>query len=96
MSSSRSSALFKRLKLLDERELDRLIERQIRLYDPAIHSMAQMGKELASALSRDDLPADEKLALFKATQNRYNKIKPSAVAILPTGAMAAQSQTRYS
>ena len=78
MSSSRSSALFKRLKLLDEQEFDRLIERQIRQYDPAIHSMAQMRKDMDSALSRDDF-----LSLFTATQNRYNKIKPPNVASLP-------------
>ena len=83
MSSSRanSASLFKRLKLLDEQELDRLIERQIRQYDPSIHSMAQMKKDMDNVLSREDIPAEEKIALFKASQQRFNKIKPQEAAV---------------
>ena len=39
-------ALFKKLKLVDEHELEQLIEKQIRQYDPRIRSMALLQKEM--------------------------------------------------
>ena len=67
-------AAFKKLKLVDEHELEQLIEKQIRQYDPRIRSMALLEKEMGSALNRDDLAPEEKLALFKSAQHRYDKM----------------------
>ena len=68
IKKNNSMAIFKKLKLVDEMELERLIEKQLRQYDPKIHSMALMKKEMDQALARQDLVPEEKLALFHGAQ----------------------------
>ena len=67
-------AAFKNINLVDDQELQQLIEKQIRQYDPRIRSMALLEKEIGSALNRDDLTSEEKFALFKSAQHRYHKM----------------------
>jgi hypothetical protein len=66
-----SSAMFKRLKLLDEQELDRLIEKQIRQYDPNLRGMVAMRKEMDEVMGREDLNPEERIALYKSAQQRF-------------------------
>ena len=65
---SASSAIFKRLKLLDEQELDRLIEKQIRQYDPNLRGMVALRKEMDQGMCREDLNPEERIALYKSAQ----------------------------
>ena len=67
-------AAFKKLKLVDEHELEQLIEKPIRQYDPRIRSMALHAKDMGSALNRDHLAPEEKLPLVKSAQPRYDKM----------------------
>ena len=71
-------ALFKKLKLVDEKEIEQLIEKRLKQYDPRIHSMAQMQNDMTQILTQDNLPPEEKLAIFKASQQRYDRLKDSA------------------
>ena len=68
---SRHSNLFKRLKLVDEEELHRLVERQLREYNPQLKAMADRKIELDNVLERKDLTPEERLALFEANKQRY-------------------------
>ena len=74
---SASSAIFKRLKLLDEQELDRLIEKQIRQYDPNLRGMVAMRKEMDEVMCREDLNPEERIALYKSAQQRFLKLRPT-------------------
>lgn len=65
----------KKLKLVDEAELTRLIMKQLRDYDPALQVLAQMKQEMDSALQHTDITPDEKIALFKSIQQRFSHIK---------------------
>ena len=66
--------MFKKLKLFDEHELEQLIEKQIRQYDPRIRGMTLLQKEMEDTLNRSDLAPEEKLALCKSAQHRYDKM----------------------
>ena len=70
-------ASFKQLKLIDEQELNRLIEKQIRQYDPALKILASVRKEMNTLMERNDLLPEEKLALYQSAQQRFDSIKPS-------------------
>ena len=65
------SNLFKRLKLVDEEELHRLVERQLREYNPQLKAMADRKIEIDNVLERKDLTPEEKLALVEANKQRY-------------------------
>ena len=70
-----TSALFKRLKLIDEQELNRLVEKQLREYDPTIRSLATLHREMQEIEGRSDLTPEEKVALLSATQQRFSQLK---------------------
>ncbi|KAF0138736.1 MAG: hypothetical protein FD143_3616, partial [Ignavibacteria bacterium] len=66
----------KKLKLVNEQELTRLIEKQIRQYDPGLKVLANIQHEMDTIMEREDLLPEEKLALYKSAQLRFAKIKP--------------------
>ena len=72
-----SSPIFKRLKLLDEQDLDRLIEKQIRQYDPYLRGMVAMRKEMDDVMCREDLIPEERIPLYKSGQQRFFKLRPT-------------------
>ncbi|KAF0147100.1 MAG: hypothetical protein FD143_3110 [Ignavibacteria bacterium] len=80
----------KKLKLVDEQELTRLIEKQIRQYDPGLKVLANLRQEMDTVMEREDLLPEEKLALYKSAQLRFVKVKPvlssnlSSLVQLPT------------
>ncbi|KAF0144314.1 MAG: hypothetical protein FD143_3390 [Ignavibacteria bacterium] len=80
----------KKLKLVNEQELTRLIEKQIRQYDPGLKVLANIQHEMDTVMEREDLLPEEKLALYKSAQLRFAKIKPilfsnnSSIDHLPT------------
>ena len=88
---SASSAIFKRLKLLDEQELDRLIEKQIRQYDPNLRGIVAMRKEMDEVMCREDLNPEERIALYKSAQERFFKLRPTCTT--DTTIIAAQAPT---
>ena len=68
---------FQKLKLVDEQELGHLIEKQIRQYNPTLKVLANIYQEMDTAMGREDLLPEEKLALYKNAQQRFAKIKQS-------------------
>ena len=66
-----SSNLFKKLKLIDEHEIQRLVEKHLRQYDPSSRTLANLHQDMDMVIQRDDITPEERIALLKATQNRF-------------------------
>ena len=88
MASSRSglgklhnNVPFKKLRLVDEDEMIRLIEKRLKDYNPALRARAHLRMQMNDTLHRSDLPSDEKLAIFKANQQKYRKIQQNQMGI---------------
>lgn len=67
--------LFKKLKLIDEQEIGRLVEKRLKEYDPGLRSLANMYREMDGVMNREDLAPEEKLALYKTTHQRFSNMK---------------------
>ena len=81
--------------LIDEGELDRLQQRQLRDYSPELQSMARLQTQMAEVLARKDLSPQDKLSMLSGQQGRFDKIKKD-IGVLSGGpsltpAMAAPS-----
>ena len=74
-SSARMSKSFIKKVLIDEGELDRLQQRQLRDYSPELQSMARLQTQMAEVLARKDLSPQEKLNMLSGQQSRFDKIK---------------------
>ena len=66
-------ALFKKLKVIDEQEVGRMVEKYLRQYDPALRLLANTHQEMGSILARNDLTPEEKFSLFKCNQQLFFK-----------------------
>ena len=75
--------LYKRLKLVDEDELHRLIEKQIRDYNPNLKAMADRKIDMQSVFDRKDLTPEEKLLLIEANQQRFTQLQNKMNFTLP-------------
>ena len=84
-----TSALYKKLKLVDDQEIGRLFEKYLREYDPALRVLANSHREMETILGRKDLSPEEKFSLFKSNQQRFSKLKvpPAEVPFGPTVGM---------
>ena len=69
------SKSFLKKVLIDEGELDRLQQRQLRDYSPELQSMARLQTQMAEVLGRKDLSPQEKLSMLSGQQSRFDKIK---------------------
>ena len=70
-----ASSLFKRLKLIDEQELTRIVEKQIKEYNPGIRSLANLQQEMDGVVNNEGISPVEQLALYQSAQQRFRKIK---------------------
>ena len=82
--------------LIDEAELERLQQRQLREYSPELGSMARYQAQMKEVMARSDLTAAEKLSILSGLQRRFDKIKrdvgvlsSSVAAAVPPAANAA-------
>ena len=66
---------FRKLRVLDEDEYQRLQERSIKEYDPKIRTMAFLQTEIDQLLSDPSLSSSDKLRLFQMAQNRLMNLK---------------------
>ena len=71
----RMSKSFIKKVLIDEGELDRLQQRQLRDYSPELQSMARLQTQMAEVLARKDLSPQDKLSMLSGQQSRFDKIK---------------------
>ena len=61
--------------LIEQDELDRLQQRQIRDYSRELHNMAVIRKQIAEVLSKRGMSADAKLSLLSTYQTRFDKLQ---------------------
>ena len=85
---SQSSNLYKRLKLVDEEELHRLVEKHIKEYNPELKAMADRKIEIAQIMEKKDLEPEETLALVEMNKQRYGKYQNTPYNPSPLGLMA--------
>ena len=65
--STKISSFSKKI-LIDQAELDRLQQRQIREYSPELQSMTEIGNNISNVLADKSLSAEEKLSLLSTYQ----------------------------
>ena len=70
---------FTKMKMVEEAELLRLKDKQIREYNPQIRSMSFYQNEIDDILTDNKLSASDKLTLIGVAEKRYNGIKSSTV-----------------
>ena len=73
--NSAAAIMFKKLKLIDEQEIQRLVEKQLRDYDPVIRTLGKLQTEMDSVLNRTDLSPEEKQALYQANLCKFLSMK---------------------
>ena len=61
--------------LIEQAELDRLQQRQLRDYSPELHSMAALHRQTMDILSRKDLDEGAKLKMLSTIDSRFNQLK---------------------
>ena len=76
--------------LVDEAELDRLQQRQLREYSPELASLSRLKSDMDSILRRYGLSPQEKLTRLAAVQGRFEKIRKDAC-VLSSSASAIAS-----
>ena len=76
--------------LVDEAELDRLQQRQLRVYSPELASLSRLKSDMDSILRRSGLSPQEKLTRLAVVQGRFEKIRKDA-GVLPSSASAIAS-----
>ena len=62
--------------LVEQRELDRMQQRQLKDYSPELSALARLRTtQMAETLSRKDLSDDQKLQLIYSYQSRFDKLQ---------------------
>ena len=82
-----TSSLFKKI-LIEQAELDRLQQRQLRDYSPELPAMARLLNNIKDIISRKKLFAEKRLNLISDLQIQFDKLK-NKTAVL-SGAFLAQ------
>ena len=71
---------FQKARLVNEEELSRLVEKQIREYNPNLRILGQIQLQQESILNNPRLSSDDKLQLFKKLQQRFSHMKHVSLA----------------
>ncbi len=71
---------FQKARLVNEEELSRLVEKQIREYNPNLRILGQIQLQQESILNNPRLSSDDKLQLFKKLQQRFSTMKHVSIA----------------
>ena len=85
----------RKMVLLEQAEVERLRQKQLRDYNPTLSAMARAQGDLENILTNDDLTGDEKMTLLQEAQQRFTHLKSSMgpIAAAPTVSLA-QSQVQ--
>ena len=75
--------------LVDEAELVRLQQRQLREYSPELASLSRLKSDMDSILRRPNLSAQEKLTRLAAVQGRFEKTRKNAGVLSSSSAATA-------
>ena len=68
---------YRKMVLLEEAEVDRLRQKQIREYDPTIGAMAHAQADIDDALTKSKLSDEQKLNLLFQAQQRFRHLRAS-------------------
>ena len=60
--------------LVEQAELDRMQQRQIKEYSQELYSLARLQTYMAEIIARKDLNTEQKLNLQSSYQNRFDKL----------------------
>ena len=77
--------------LVDEAEMDRLQQRQLRESSPELASLSRLKSDMDSILRRSNLTPQEKLTRLAAVQGRFEKIRQDAGVVFSSAAAAIAS-----
>ena len=77
--------------LVDQAELDRMQQRQIKDYSPELHSLARLQTLIAETLARKDIPDEKKLELLYSYQSRFDKLQRDTGALFSSSLMSASA-----
>ena len=96
---------YRKMMLLEEAEVDRLRQKQIREYDPTLSALGRAQAQMEAFLLDDKLSDEEKLMLIEQAQQKFKRLKSAigpienvqpvtvpvaaAAAVVPPGAVAA-------
>ena len=70
-----TSKHFRKVRLVDENELSRLVEKRIKEYNPNLNVLGRLQLQQDSILNEPELTSEDKLNIFKSLQNRFTNIK---------------------
>ena len=80
---------FSKKVLIEQGELDRLQQRQLRDYSPELQLMARLQNHIRDIMSRKNLSAEERLNLISGKQIQFDKLKKETGVL--SGALPAQA-----
>ena len=80
---------FSKNVLIEQGELDRLQQRQIRDYSPELQSMARLQNHIRDIMSRENLSAEERLNFISGEQIYFDKLKKETGVL--SGALPVQA-----
>ena len=66
---------FRKMVLVDQGEVDRLRQKQIREYNPTISAMGRTQAELEAVLNNAAISDEDKVAILQETQRRFDRLK---------------------
>ena len=72
----------RKMVLMEEAELDRMRQKQLKEYDPTLSAMGRAQSQIQEALTDDKLTDEEKLALLTEVQQRFSRLK-SSIGVIP-------------
>lgn len=61
--------------LVQQAELERMQQQQLREYSPELSTLARLQTQMADVIGRKGIPAEEKLSLLAGYQARFNKLQ---------------------
>ena len=60
---------------MEQAELDRMQQRQLKEYSPELQSLARLQTHMAETLARNDWSSEQKLQLLSSYQSRFDKLQ---------------------
>ena len=71
--------------LIEQAELERLQQRQLRDYSPELHSMSLLNNQINDIINKINITAEEKLNLLSTVQAIFDKLKKTLKFFHPEG-----------
>ena len=78
--------------LIEQAELDRLQQRQLRDYSPELHSMSLLNNQINYIINKTNMTAEEKLNLLSTAQARFDKLNKDT-GVLSSGGQSSPSSS---